>query len=196
MAVASRGHYCSSLSTEDVLSLGPRSRTSYLNTDWFIFRKHSESSDSSHFPCVCVLSTFQSVIFFSFSQPLRYVFQAEITDSAVRLLNSYFFTFCGFRMFHSLFVFFAQSSPSCVTVTPARLYLLLCASFLLTTFSAQACFSLIILRKSVNIHLQWDSMLLRLCGVLLGLGSSTLSNYFTNISQLFSLFLYIYYVSH
>lgn len=65
-------------------SLPPKQVTWIHFPFFFLFQKHSESSDSSHSPCVYVHSTFQSVIFSS-SQPLWYVFQAGIADSALRL---------------------------------------------------------------------------------------------------------------
>lgn len=148
LAVASRGHHCSSLPAEDLLS---PSLTSYLKTFFLLlFFKNTVNLLIHHILLVSTCTALSSQLFFSLPQPLWYVFQAEITDLAVRLLNCYFFTFRGYRMFHRVC---AQSSRSCVTVTPVCLYLFLCATLLLCpTYPAHDC--LVILRESLDIHLQ------------------------------------------
>lgn len=196
MAVASRGHYCSSLCTEDVLSLDPRSRAKYLNTDCFIFQKHSESSDSSHFPCVCVHSTFQSVIFFFFLPTFAVCLSGWDyrlgSAAAEQLFFSHFVVLeCSTDFF---FFFFCSVLPLLCHGDPgSSLPIVMCyfpPYYILSTWL----FSSYHFEEKCEHSSPVDSMLLR--QYYLDLAAAHLSNYFKNISQLFSLFLYIYHVSH
>lgn len=101
------------LPAEVVLSLCPPSQTSCLNTFslfFFLFQKHSESSDSSHSPCVYVHSTFQSVIFFFIP-----TFVVCLSDWDCRLgtaaCNTYFSHFAVIECSTYFFIYFFCSIP-------------------------------------------------------------------------------------
>lgn len=120
------------LPAEVVLSLCPPSQTSCLNTFSLFssFFKNTANLLIHHILPVSTCTVLSSQLFFFFIP----TFVVCLSDWDCRLgtaaCNTYFSHFAVIECSTYLFIFFAQS-PSYVTVTPGRLYLLLCARFLL-----------------------------------------------------------------
>lgn len=179
-AVNSRGHYCSSVEKQQSCRRQPfavpSSSSGWLLLEHF-FPQHSESSDSSHSPCVYVHNTFQSDLFFFFIP----TFVVHLLGWDCRLgsaaCNTYF---SHFSVVIECSTDFCSFLLICYCSTPCLpLYLLFCVgSLLYTSFWAEArdWFSPIILNRSRNRHMQYTGKPQCQCYKLIVINSVILSN--------------------